>query len=432
MSDLTPPGWRQVSLGNITAEQSDRVGTNRRATVLSCTKHHGLVPSETYFRNRVVFSQNLGNYKVVKLGWFAYATNHLSEGSIGLQERVGDFCVSPIYTVFSCSKDVSPEFLYRVLKSPDMLAKYALHEQSTVDRRGAIRYVDFAKIKILLPPVDEQSRIVQVVKVVDRAIHQVNLVIDKLVYLKEGVLEGLLSGEINGVSESETRNPVSQWRDFKASPIGPVPKCWDVAPLGTFISSIDYGISSALDRLGQIPVLRMNNLSDGEADLTDLKFAKRREVGGLFLSAGDVLFNRTNSIKHVGKSCIWRGQVREASFASYLLRLNNDHARLNSEFLTHWLNCPHTQQRVRKYATPGVQQVNINPSNLRRVLIALPRLLAEQESIVEVVNALHRRIDSARSRASKLSLIKEGLTADLLAGRVCTPVAKREIRSALL
>ncbi|MEH1889008.1 MAG: hypothetical protein V7K92_05885 [Nostoc sp.] len=132
----------------------------------------------------------------------------------------------------------------------------------------------------------------------------------------------------------------------------------------------------------------------------------------------DVLFNRTNSIEHVGRSGIYRGQIKQASFASYLVRLIPDQSKLIPEYLNIWLNLPTTQILIRRFATPGVHQVNINPTNLRQVLIALPQKTSEQELVVEKAASNNTRIRTEEAYLNKLKLQKQGLMQDLLTGKV--------------
>ena len=165
--------WVETTLGEMTAEQNLRVGSSGPApVVLSSTKHYGLVPSDEYFKNRTIYSDDLANYKRVLRDWFAYATNHLAEGSIGRQKRFDDSCVSPIYTVFSCADGVHPPYLERVVKSVPLVEQYKTHEQATVDRRGAVRYRDFARVRVNLPPVIEQVKIAEVLDTLDTTIRQ--------------------------------------------------------------------------------------------------------------------------------------------------------------------------------------------------------------------------------------------------------------------
>ena len=148
--------WRVGRLGDAVQQETARVGADPVPVVLSSTKHHGLVSSRSYFKGRQIFSDDLSAYRVVHPGWFAYATNHLAEGSIGLNDLGEAGCVSPMYTVFSALRHVDPKYLYRLLKSPWMLNEYQLREQASVDRRGSIRFGSFAEIPVTLPPLEAQ------------------------------------------------------------------------------------------------------------------------------------------------------------------------------------------------------------------------------------------------------------------------------------
>jgi len=49
---------------------------------------------------------------------------------------------------------------------------------------------------------------------------------------------------------------------------------WVCEALSHFVPSAEYGISTSLVESGN-PVLRMNNLLDGDAELSDLKYTER-------------------------------------------------------------------------------------------------------------------------------------------------------------
>jgi type I restriction enzyme S subunit len=210
------------------------------------------------------------------------------------------------------------------------------------------------------------------------------------------------------------RETLVKTEEFKDSPLGRIPQDWEVFKLSEVVPRAEYGISVSLDDEVGIPVLRMNNLKDGEVDLTDLKKSASFKAANLLLQPLDVLFNRTNSIEHVGRTAIWRGQIEQASFASYLVRLIPDQSKLIPEYLNIWLNFPSTQLLIRRYATPGVHQVNINPTNLRKVLIALPQEVSEQRRIVEILGSMDEAIAHTSSLIAKLKQMKAGLLHDLL------------------
>jgi type I restriction enzyme S subunit len=140
--------------------------------------------------------------------------------------------------------------------------------------------------------------------------------------------------------------------------------------------------------------------------------------GRLLLQRQDVLFNRTNSIDHVGKAAMWRDELPGATFASYLVRLIPDLRCLTPEYLVEWLMHPQVRQRVRSISTVAVQQVNVNPSRLRELEIDLPVDLAEQRRIIATLETCDEQIRRESEELNKLRELRQGLVDDLLSGRV--------------
>lgn len=259
-----------------------------------------------------------------------------------------------------------------------------------------------------LPTADEQSAIADVLDAIEDAIRESKSLIDKLKLVRTGLIDDALSF---GSEEIER----GDWLVEKY--FGKHPQGWSVELVGALLQAAEYGVSVSLDEDPGVPVLRMNNIQDGEFDLTDMKYAPPKAVSHLRLVRGDVLYNRTNSIEHVGKAAIWRSDETGPAFASYLVRLVPGE-RLRAGFLHMWLNWAPVQRALRRFATPGVQQVNINPTNLKRVPIAFPNDPDEQSEIVQRVDQVRKRIDTEQGRLLKLSALRDGLRDDLLSGRV--------------
>ncbi|MFH0728029.1 MAG: restriction endonuclease subunit S [Pseudomonadota bacterium] len=144
-----PDHWKIVKIGSIAKEVKATNDSGENIPVLSCTKYDGLVDSLTYF-DKQIFSLNTSAYKVVNRGQFAYATNHIEEGSIGYQDLYDKGLVSPMYTVFKTSKEIDDSYLYKVFKSTTYLHIFQVSTSASVDRRGSLRWNEFAKLPI--PP----------------------------------------------------------------------------------------------------------------------------------------------------------------------------------------------------------------------------------------------------------------------------------------
>ena len=277
---------------------------------------------------------------------------------------------------------------------------------------------DTERFELLVAPEKEQHRIAEILSTVDEAIEQTEALIAKYQQIKAGLMHDLFT---RGVTSDGRLRPTRADAPhlYKESPLGWIPKEWDVKPLWHFVPTATYGVSVSMSEdSGGVPVLRMNNIGQGRIDVADLKFSRAPEIQTLLLKPGDVLFNRTNSIDHVGKTAIWRGELPVASFASYLVRLDVDQNKIRPLFLAMWLNSRSTQIGIRRFATPGVHQVNINPTNLRRIECAVPRDLVEQDLITGQIEQLESSISSNEQGVAKLRQQKQGLMHDLLTGRV--------------
>lgn len=321
--------------------------------------------------------------------------------------RARDGLLASTMTLIRHSEDFEPEYFCYAAK------RWEAYLKGQTSGSG-IPHVDkevLGKLEILKLPPDEQRLVAKMLTKVDRAIEQTEGIIAKQQRIKTGLMQDLLTKGIDehGNIRSETTHA------FKDSPLGRIPVEWEYALLSHFVPSAEYGISTSLGDSG-IPVLRMNNFFDGEADVADLKYSDIKVPERLLLNEGDVLFNRTNSWEHVGRTGIWRGQLEKATFASYLVRLNPQPGMLLSELLNIWLNWEPTQITMRRQATPAVQQVNINPTNLRSIPAAFPSSLDEQREMVKRFASMRLTIRSTIESLGKLHHLKAGLMHDLLTG----------------
>jgi len=186
--------WKRVHIHDISKEVSIKNKADKQLTVLSCTKYDGLVPSLEYF-GRKIFADDVSTYKVVPKNHFAYATNHIEEGSIGYQNIFDEALISPMYTVFKTDNSINDNFLFRVLKSHSYILEYKKRMEGSIDRRGGLRWDEFSKIKISIPSIEEQNAIVKILLVSDKEIQLLKQKLEALKEQKKGLMQVLLTGE---------------------------------------------------------------------------------------------------------------------------------------------------------------------------------------------------------------------------------------------
>jgi len=190
-----PEDWGYPTIGEVAKQVSVKNISGAALPVLSCTKHAGLVDSLAYF-GKQIFSEDLSTYKVVPRGAFAYATNHIEEGSIGFQNLHQEAVISPMYTVFKTTKAVHNGFLFKLLKTEWYRHIFEVCTSASVDRRGSLRWKEFAKIRIPFPGMPEQEKISGVIDVADGEIQQLKVKLSTLKTQKKGLMQQLLTGKV--------------------------------------------------------------------------------------------------------------------------------------------------------------------------------------------------------------------------------------------
>ena len=156
---------------------------------------------------------------------------------------------------------------------------------------------------------------------------------------------------------------------------------WSMVKLGE-LATTEYGTSQKSQDNGKYVVLRMGNLQNGEIDFADLVYSDDEDdFKKLELTAGDVLFNRTNSPELVGKTSLFTGHNLPSIFAGYLVRVKVDKKKLLPEYLNAILNSSHGQKLNAKNVSISGSQANINASKLKTYPIPLPDMNIQIEIV---------------------------------------------------
>ncbi|MGB3463563.1 MAG: restriction endonuclease subunit S [Rhodanobacter lindaniclasticus] len=158
-----------VELGSHVRQVSQRNRTEAAIEVFSVTNSEGFTRSTDYF-NKEVFSKDVSNYKVVTPGQFAYNPSRINVGSVDYLRHTSAVLVSPLYIVFSCKKDLHPDFLLRYLKSNWGNAQIRANTEGAV--RDSLKYKGLESIELPLPLPVDQIRIAHLLGKVEGLIAQ--------------------------------------------------------------------------------------------------------------------------------------------------------------------------------------------------------------------------------------------------------------------
>jgi type I restriction enzyme, S subunit len=176
-----------------------------------------------------------------------------------------------------------------------------------------------------------------------------------------------------------------------------------VVELGSIVDLIQYGTSEKANTTSDgVAVIRMNNIVEGQLDLSKLKHLdlSNADIQNLLLSDGDILFNRTNSKELVGKCAVFHAQGAYV-FASYLIRVRVNRTVADPDFVAYVINSPIGRQQINALSRQIIGQANVNSEELRSLRIPLPPL-AEQKQIMQRVT--DGRSEIAREREATQTL----------------------------
>ena len=180
--------------------------------------------------------------------------------------------------------------------------------------------------------------------------------------------------------------------------------------IGELTEDIKYGTSLPSTPNGQYGYLRMNNITeDGKLNIENLKYidVPEKDFAKCVVKKGDVLFNRTNSIELVGKTCVYELNY-EMVIAGYIIRVRTKKDILNPIFLSSFLNLNSTKKLLRNIAKGAVNQANINAKELQNINIPLPPL-ALQNQFADFVAEVDKSQLACQKSLDELETLKKSL-----------------------
>lgn len=263
-----------------------------------------------------------------------------------------------------------------------------------------------------LPPLSEQQRIVERIEELfaklDEAKERLQEVADNFAVRKAAILHEAFTGELT-----------KQWRLEN----GVSDESWEEKTIGEICSSLKYGTSKKSSDDGEVVVLRMGNLQNGEIDWSNLAYTSDEEdIKKYLLKSGDVLFNRTNSPELVGKTSIYRGEM-PAIYAGYLIKLDYEKNIVVGDYLNYYLNSSKAKEYYMQVKTDGVSQSNINAKKIGEFEIPLPTI-TEQHEIVRLIDDLlareHKAQQATEQALASIDLMKKSILARAFRGELGT------------
>lgn len=310
--------------------------------------------------------------------------------------------------------DSMPEFLAYQMNS-SVVQKQIEAEKGTGGGVPKLALFRIENLLLVFPPREEQEKIVAILETFDKAIAHTSSLIAKLKQMKAGLLHDLLT---RGLDENgELRNAIAHPEQFKDSPLGQIPKDWEVEKFEKLADAIDPQPDHRAPpevNDGE-PYIGVGDFRpDGSIDFNGCRkvssAAVTKQQQRFSIEPGDIIFGKIGTIglpkllQQVGRRYALNANtvlIKPRGCASFVMWL------LQSNFV---------EQQI-QFETHSTSQPAFGILRIRAMLVPIPEP-EEQRRLAAVLDVHDSRIRSEEAYLEKLKLQKQGLMHDLLTGKV--------------
>lgn len=249
-------------------------------------------------------------------------------------------------------------------------------------------------ISIIIPPLDEQQKIAEILSTVDEQIEQIDQLIEKTKELKKGLMQQLLT---KGIGHTE----------FKQSEYGLIPNNW-------IINKVEYICDYRREKIDPLKSERqkyiaLENIEQNTGRINGYLHSDDSTSMKSIFKKGDTIFNKLRP--YLNK--YWYATF-DGVCATELLPLTSKN-ETDSLFLYYCLQ----QDRVLGYVTKrtfGTKMPRTSWKEIKEIFIPIPPI-KEQKKIASILSSVDEDIDGYVQEKVTYEELKKGLMQQLLTGK---------------
>jgi type I restriction enzyme S subunit len=312
-------------------------------------------------------------------------------------------------------------FLFHQIFSDDVASQLRSFEVGS--SYPAVNESDVRHLMIYVPDRCERHRIAHILDAIDDAIDKTEAVIAKLKQIRSGLLHDLLTCGLD--KNGQLRDPIANPEKFKDSPLGRIPREWEVLQIAQLIAGFESGVSvDSIDSPASkddVGVLKTGCVARGIFEPLENKIVKTKEIFRVRCNprADSIIISRMNTPDLVGESA-----YVEQDYAHIYPpdRLWQTIKRQDDPTCIRWLSYVLQEKKFRDCVSAGAtgtsgSMKNISQSFYMGIAVRVPSR-KEQKYIADNVLQFDKQVKSESANLVKLSCLKAGLSRDLLTGRV--------------
>ncbi|HHG3570406.1 restriction endonuclease subunit S [Vibrio parahaemolyticus] len=325
-----------------------------------------------------------------------------------------------VYNIHNFKPHVLGRYFYQFFSYRFFQRVSRMSAKGSVD---SVRMEMIAKMSVLIPTIQEQQKIADILSTVDKKIDLIDQKIAETVKLKTGLMQKLFSEGV-GVQDSDGNwQPHSEFQD---SPFGKVPSSWALETLEQRLDVIKDGTHfSPKSKEGPCKYLTSKNIRFGELDLTNISYISQEEHDRIYKGSpvkyGDILLTKDGA--NTGNAAI--NTLEEPfSLLSSVAYLRGSEEDVDHGYLLQLLLSPKGQSMM-KSAMAGQAITRLTLKKIGAFVLPFAPI-DEQNEIERILSTVDKKLQLLKKQKSETQQLKKGLMQKLLTGEWRVPVEEAE------
>lgn len=213
---IVPAEWEEKRIGDVLTQRKTLMCVSEDAPLLSFTIEEGVIDPENKKSNKrdfLIKDMSTKKFALTEVGDIIYNPANLKFGAIHRNDLKRGV-VSPIYGIFYGKQN--SEFMGYLLHNQRFIDYAKIYTEGTVEKLKTLKADTFLKLKITLPPIEEQEKIVEILSTQDRVIELQQKKIAELQKLKKVFLKKMFPQKGKKVPEWHFPQFTDDWeqREF--------------------------------------------------------------------------------------------------------------------------------------------------------------------------------------------------------------------------